>query len=155
PPIPNKAPGPAPGTKKIDISPFLHGSQPSRRGQTQTGGPHPRLCPPADRFSSRLLTMRMFTGFLPALLVLLLCLANGLAQPVPESRLARANRLILEGQGQDAAQQNTAWNEACAEFAQAYEEDGRRDPVLLLRIGRLRQRLKQNAEAIAAYQRFL
>lgn len=59
------------------------------------------------------------------------------------AHLQRANQLVGEGQLEPA----------CAELAAAY--DSSRDPLLWLRIGRLRLRLKQAAEARTALQRFL
>jgi hypothetical protein len=75
--------------------------------------------------------------------LLMLGLGSAAAQVPPESHLQRASRLILQDH----------LSEACAELFAAYQES--LDPVLLLRIGRLQQRLGQKEAAADAFTRFL
>lgn len=78
-------------------------------------------------------------------LLLNLNMATSSAVPA-ESHLARASRLILAGG-------ETNLSAACTELALSYDES--HEPILLLRLGRLHQRLGQKTEAEAAYKRFL
>lgn len=70
-------------------------------------------------------------------------LAEGEPEPPSEPHRQRASQLIVENH----------LTEACDELSLAYESS--HDATLLLRIGRLRQRLGQKEEALAAYRRFL
>lgn len=78
-------------------------------------------------------------------LLLLLAASDALAQPAapPEPHGQRASQLIVENH----------LSEACDELMLAYEAS--HEPLLLLRVGRLRQRLGQKDDALAAYRRFL
>lgn len=80
-----------------------------------------------------------------SLILLTLGISDALAQPeaAPEPHRQRASQLIVENH----------LAEACDELLLAYEAT--REPLLFLRIGRLRQRLGQKDEALAAYRRFL
>lgn len=92
--------------------------------------------------------IRARAGLGLSLLLLFLCrapgaLAEGEPEPPSEPHRQRASQLIVENH----------LAEACDELSLAYESS--HDPMLLLRIGRLRQRLGQKDEALAAYRRFL